>query len=170
MLPVRLWACVPECLCGCARVSVCPVPVWALNLCACVPVRLPRGPSRFVRVCDLFICRARRCVVRASACGACVCVGHARVCVWEQRCQLRIASHVASACDATRTFRISPCGEHRFRFRARRRCFCKATCVELGSSRCGGTLVTPGGGSIIFGGAMRSPCGGCGAGGPESAG
>ena len=27
-------------------------------------------------------------------------------------------------------------------------------------------LVTPGGGSIIFGGAMHSPCGGCGVGGP----
>ena len=68
VLPVRLWACVPECLCGCVRVSVCPVPVWALNLCACVLVRLPRGRSRFVRV---LRCAHLSC---APVCGACLCV------------------------------------------------------------------------------------------------
>ena len=151
------------CVCACACVAIEPV-----CLCACVPAA--RAINK-VRACAvvLRVHRVRWCVVRASAWCVCVC---ARVCVWvlQQRCQLRIATPVASVCDATRTFRMSPCGEHRFRFRARRRCFCKATCVEPGSSRCGGTLVTPGGGSIIFGGAMRSPCGGCGAGGPESAG
>ena len=155
-----MWLSVRVCACACVAIEL-------VCLCACVPAA--RAINK-VRACAVVrVHRARWCVVRASAWCVCVC---ARVCVWvlQQRCQLRIATPVASVCDATRTFRMSPCGEHRFRFRARRRCFCKATCVELGSSRCGGTLVTPGGGSIIFGGAMHSPRGGCVAGGPESAG
>ena len=75
VLPVRLWACVPECLCHvCACACVAIKPVW---LCACVPAA--RAINK-VRACaaDVFIVRAGvwrvrlhvvRVRVRVCACG-----------------------------------------------------------------------------------------------------
>ena len=100
---------------------------------ACVPAA--RAIIK-VRACaaDVFICRARWCVARASACGACVAPvvysSAAKPTFGLRHLLLQcvcVMPHEGSAC----LLRGSPCGSDRFH--ARRRCFCKATCV--GSSR-----------------------------------